>query len=81
MILNIEIMEKNLFVYSLKNLVLAFLQVSGFSFLFALPIKLLWLSVFSIFTIPFVPMVVTYWSIVGIIFILLTILKIIKTAF
>ena len=69
------------YILSLETVLLALIQVIGFSFSFAIPITLLWSSTFAIFYVPFLPVSVTYFSIVGIIFILLTIFKIIKTLF
>lgn len=66
---------------SLKSVMLALLQVTFFSFLFALPIRLLWHHTFNIFEVSFLPISVTYFSLVGIIFILLTLFKIIRTLF
>lgn len=66
---------------SVLTVLLAFLQVTLFSCMFALPIRLLWYHTFSIFVVSFLPTDVTYFSLVGIIFILLTFFKIIKTIF
>ena len=73
---------KKLLEYGLETVLLAFLQVTVFAFLFALPIKLLWFSVISTFSLSsFLPLNVTYFSIVGAIFILLTLFKIFKSIF
>jgi len=69
------------FKLSVSSVLLAFWQVTLFSFVFALPIRLLWYHTFTIFTISFLPTSVTYFSLVGVIFILLTIFKIIRTLF
>lgn len=67
--------------FSIMTVSLAILQVTLFSLVFALPIRLLWYYTFIIFTVSFLPTSVTYFSIVGIIFILLTFFKIIRTTF
>lgn len=66
---------------SITTVLLALLQVSMLSLLFALPIRFLWYHTFTIFLVPFLPTSVTYFSLVGIIFISLTIFKIIRTTF
>ena len=74
-------MKENIFWYNIETVFVAFMQVSVFSMLFSLPIRLLWTEIISSFNIMFLPFSVSYFSIVGIIFILLTLFKIIKTLF